>query len=462
MIQSGHGTSAPGVAPASPMLRAWYPMTGPNEPVRLYQGRLVLALDQETHRVPGSVRLDWLPTPRLMATAGSNAKKVVAAGLNAMFANGPDDGVRMPPLAAVPRPPQGRARSYKRFSWNTDTLLSPVVVCPGSGAVLSEVSFLVANLPFAVGSGRLREASGLWMGRSLLTGGGWSVTLDARPDDREVEQRLRAAGGYATTHVGQLTKTDGSTFTASEAEDALYAVRYTLSLASGRWVAPVLPVGLDGDQNPVWTVWQHEVVDPYRGCHRLADPATIAHLPALFAAVMSRWADPFERKVVTRAIDYYVEANAPDPIELAVSAAQAGVELLAWTELVEDARRYTGKQYKRRKAHENMAELLTGHSISTALPNNVKALAIEAHKHNCATGPEIVTRMRNGVIHPSRKKPRFATPVWIDAWRLVMHYLQLVLLAYAGYQGTHRDPLSDEKGPGQVEQVPWAGGPGTP
>jgi hypothetical protein len=444
------------------MLRGWYPMTGLNEPIRLYHGRLVLTVNQKIHRVPGSVCLDWLPTPRLMAAAGSSAKEVVAAGLNAMFSSGGDEGVHMPPLAAVPKPPQRRARSYRRFSWSTNTLLPPVVVSPGSGAALSEVSFLVVNLPFAVGSERLREGSRLWMGRARLTGGGWSVTLDKRPDHNEVKERLRALGGYATTHVGQLTKTDGSTFTVSDAEDALLAVRCTLSLATGRWVAPVLPVGLDMNGNAVWTVWRHENIDPYRGCHRLADPTIVAHLPALFAAVMSRWADPFERKVVERAIDYYVEANAPDPIELAVSAAQAGLELLAWTELVEDTRQYTGKQYKRRDAHENMSELLDGHSISTALPNNLKTLRTQAAKHHCATGPEIVTRMRNGVIHPSRSKPTFPYQAWEDAWRLVMHYLQLALLAYAGYQGTQRDPLSDNKGPGDVQQVPWALGPGTP
>jgi len=433
-------------------------MTGPNEPVRLYRGRLVLTVSGKTHRVPGSVRLDWLPTPRLMATAGSDAKQVVAAGLNAMLASGEDEGLLTLPLTAVPKPPRGPARSYKRFSWNTDTLMEPVVVWPGSGAVLSEVSFLMVNLPFAVGSGRLREGSRRWMGRSVLPGGVWSVTLDARPDHREVEQRLRAAGGYAITHVGLLTKADGSAFTLSEAEDALLAVRYTLSLASGRWVAPALPVGLDGNGSPVWSVWRHEVVDPYRGCHRLADPVTVGHLPALFAAVMSRWADLFEREVVKRAIHYYVEANAPDPVDLAVSTAQAGLELLAWTELVEDAQLYKAKEYKRRGAHKNLAEFLARHSISTALPGNLKALATEATKRNCATGPEIVVRMRNGVIHPSRKKPRFATPVWIDAWRLVMHHLQLALLAYLDYQGTHRDPLSDGKLAGQVQQVPWAGG----
>ncbi len=137
MVASGHGTSAAGVIAASPMLRAWYPMTRPNEPVRLYQGRLALTVHQKTHRVPRSVRLEWLPTPRLMATAGSSAKKVVAAAGNAMFANGDDEGVLTLPLAAVPKPPQGPARSYKRFSWNTDTLLSPVVMWPPLPASMS-------------------------------------------------------------------------------------------------------------------------------------------------------------------------------------------------------------------------------------------------------------------------------------------------------------------------------------
>jgi hypothetical protein len=448
----GSGTSAAGSVTAPAMLPGWYPMTGPNEPVRLYDGDLVLNVGQKSHRVPGSVRLDWLPTPRLMAMVGSDA---VAVGLDAVLAGSEDEPVLTLPLSVVPEPPRDPAPSYDEFSWHADTWMSPVVVSPGAAAVLAEVSFLVVNLPFAIGGGRLSEGSRRWMGRSLLTGGGWSVTLDARPDHREVEQRLRAAGGYGITHAGRLAKNDGAAFAAADAENALAVVRYTLSLASGRWVAPVLPVGLDSGGKPVWTVWQHELIHPYRGSHRLADPVTAGHLPELFAAVMSRWEDPFERQVVTRAIHYYLEANEPDPVELAVSSAQAGLELLAWTELVEDTRRYTAKAYKDRPAHQTLAEFLTGHSISTALPANLQALSAEAANHGCSTGPEIITRMRNGVIHPSRRKPVFPLAAWVDAWRLAMHYLQLALLAYLGYQGTHRDPLSDIKHPGQVQQVPW-------
>jgi hypothetical protein len=36
-----------------------------------------------------------------------------------------------------------------------------------------------------------------------------------------------------------------------------------------------------------------------------------------------------------------------------------------------------------------------------------------------------VTRKRNAVIHPSRKRAKFSFEEWFEYWRLSMYYLQL-------------------------------------
>jgi hypothetical protein len=48
---------------------------------------------------------------------------------------------------------------------------------------------------------------------------------------------------------------DGSSFKASEAEDALEAWQVALSFALWRWIALVAPVGFDVDGKPVWEQW---------------------------------------------------------------------------------------------------------------------------------------------------------------------------------------------------------------
>lgn len=67
----------------------------------------------------------------------------------------------------------------------------------------------------------------------------------------------------------------------------------------------------------------------------------------------------------------------------------------------------------------------------------------------------MVTRMRNGVIHPKRTNAAFTPWEWLDATHLSLHYLILGILAYVGYQGSYRDPLDFAKPWGEVTKVPW-------
>ena len=48
---------------------------------------------------------------------------------------------------------------------------------------------------------------------------GWRVGLVALPESRDRYERLKATGGYSFTHVGQLTRIDGSTFSVQAGEE---------------------------------------------------------------------------------------------------------------------------------------------------------------------------------------------------------------------------------------------------
>jgi hypothetical protein len=84
------------------------------------------------------------------------------------------------------------------------------------------------------------------------------------------------------------------------------------------------------------------MVDAWKTANTVADPMIPTHLPDFFARIADAWNDPFRREVVARSIHYFIQANQPLPVDLAVSTAQAGLELLAWTTLVAEA------QYRKR------------------------------------------------------------------------------------------------------------------
>jgi hypothetical protein len=82
-----------------------------------------------------------------------------------------------------------------------------------------------------------------WSNRWQADAGGWRITLDVRPDHDEVWTDLHKSDVYVMTHVMELRRIDGATFTPSEAETLLTALHLGVSFALGRWTAPMLPVG---------------------------------------------------------------------------------------------------------------------------------------------------------------------------------------------------------------------------
>src|SRR5690606_6046818 len=63
----------------------------------------------------------------------------------------------------------------------------------------------------------------------------------------KLDREARNLGGVALTGVGELTRVDGSMFTAVEAEKILDTLCYFLSFAYQDWVPPVLALGYSED-----------------------------------------------------------------------------------------------------------------------------------------------------------------------------------------------------------------------
>jgi hypothetical protein len=72
-------------------------------------------------------------------------------------------------------------------------------------------------------------------------------------------------------------------------------------------------------------------------------------------------------------------------------------------------------------------------------------------------GPELVTEVRNKLVHPPRRLngPEWPSPdVIIEAWELSMWYLELVLLRVLEYSGSYTSRIT-AKAYGDTSPVPW-------
>jgi hypothetical protein len=379
----------------------------------------------------GRLCWQWLPTPRVTYNLTVDDTDVLLWSphdVSAEIDNAPPDGQAPPPtqnLTQLDGPYGNQTR--------------------GDATGMTRLVFQVPNMP-AIVSDWLDSGAGQWRGRIVLKSLVWQVVLDARQDRDDVSSKLHTTGGYGVMYVGELTRVNPGVLTTDEADYALSALHACLSFAFGRHITPALTVGYNSNEALAWEVWRVFRIAPWSGAETVIDTRVGASdLSGLFGGFATLWQDDFTRDLLARAVYYYLESNDPMPLELAVASSQSGLELLAWEELVEEKKSLTVKKYKDNSAADNMRELLSSYHVDVSVPGRQTQLSAAAARLSCNDGPEILTRMRNGAMHPSRKKPRFSQDEWVQSWCLVRRYIILAILGRAGHQGAFRDPVSDNK-----------------
>jgi hypothetical protein len=134
----------------------------------------------------------------------------------------------------------------------------------------------------------------------------------------------------------EMRRSDGMPFTAREAGPVLTALHAGISFALGRWVAPLLPVGLDSGGAAVWEQWRPSFCDPGRapgiGWWYERDDAALADFLKL---LITAFADPARRERLWMQMVLAISAtSAPGFIEQRIMVGFSGLEHLMWQNLV--------------------------------------------------------------------------------------------------------------------------------
>jgi len=343
----------------------------------------------------------------------------------------------------------------------------------GSDAALTEVRFLVANLPDFLGeviseqhqSGAVKA---VWAGRLTLAAEDWVVRLDQRPDAKDVYTRLRAQGAFEITHVGCLQRRDGAPFTGDDAGELLDALAGFLGVASGAWATPLAAVGFDSQGKQVWREWKARWDSPWRrGVLRPFDLRK-HDLSRAFAGYYAKWRNPLWNEPLRVATQMYVEANGPITIDTSLTLAQNTLEVITWTLFVRDLRTRTAATFKRPPAANRLRDLVQWTRASAGIPRQLAALRREVRAHappwdRAASppppppwdGPSAITAMRNAMTHPNRTPSFTTTPVdaRIELQQLSLWYVERALLRLMNYRGGYANRLG-AKTTGVVTRFP--------
>ncbi|KPM56410.1 hypothetical protein ACG83_00085 [Frankia sp. R43] len=442
----------------------------------------------------------WQANPSLLALSTSSADETLYAGpaldqetglqceLRVIATWSPRQGLRWTATFPEALPPQWlwgelKDRSFRLLSGDgyKDFVLdrahmssqpddSTMAGWLDSGRMVGAVAEAVAavklrwvNLP-DVGFGEPLTIMGnagprFWRGRQRWTVGDWEMTVDARPDLREVRRGLADSYGYAITQLATLRRADGATFLATDVQPVISAYQLAVSFALGRDAAPSLAAAEDENGLIIWREWAVRSADPVVGVtpwwHFAGSPMdTVTRL------VGARILDEQVGKTAALLIKSYIASTHVGYLEQRITAAFSVVERLGMQRNMHEAgiskRRYEElypDAAARFRAILEKSDI--PHDIADHLPKLKEFGVTVARKPHDA--PAALTAIRNRLVHPQGVWDVYDRPgLLAEAWKQLVHCVELMLLHWVGYNGKVQDTSQLRGWSGEVHPVPWA------
>jgi hypothetical protein len=343
---------------------------------------------------------------------------------------------------------------------------SGMTVTPPSSTI-SRVRFHLFNFPDFHGPDDYALVIGMeprpgWQrcGRVTLKADGWSITIVATHQTRDLSQGLRAQGGYVLTHAGEITREDKSVFASDEIEGMLTCLQYFLSFVLGRWAGVALSVGTDSDGKTVFEEWGMRITadGAWKGSCSWFDIHHGELLKQVFPGFVKLWTNDVWRVPLQHGLYWYLGASdrgtgiGPDT---GLILAQTALEGLAWTYCVQDRKMVSAGAFKPRglTAADKLRLLATSLGIPTIIPPELTALQAKPGK-KWDDALDAITSIRNSLIHSDSSDP-LPDNSFYEAWMLSLWLIDMVLLRLCDHNGSYSNRIS-KRLVGSVTSVPWS------
>jgi hypothetical protein len=413
--------------------------------IPLYAGPLIYPPSQarSAGQVDGSVSLQLEPPFQVLMSSTFSRD-----GLNDFFQATGDP--QLPSMPTVPSAPAALSETGDA-SW-----LGPVegrVV--GKAVAVRHVTFHLANFRPMVGT-YITDGVSAWAGRIVLNVEPWVITIDGRPNLREILKAADKRGGYAVTHTCSLERRDRRLFAFARCQELLTCLAWCLWFCRAARPAVLVPVGFDSNGRAMWARWAAPRIDPlpYRHWQWFDEAYGAAQFSMLFPLFLQRYSDPVWQRSLKLAIDSYADA-AGGTLQRNIVLAQVGLETLAFTHLVTSTSQLRANQF-RAPISGHIRDFLKDVGIPTTIPRTYYGLR-RVRANTPWDGPAAIAWLRNDIVHGNLHRVHGRRwKVAYQGCQLALWYLELAVLAVIGYQGPYRNRLSGDAYAGIVEPVPWA------
>jgi hypothetical protein len=446
------------------LLKHIYTLEKPNQKILLYEGDLDIKqeFDQTTiiARGSGDVYLKWFPYPQVEFNLSGNELLRLRPDIYEIFVKLPNTENFAQAIAPI-------SHGFNQIGVETKEIKEgnvrePLVI--GSGQDIKYVQFYLTNFEKFSGSQTSIYDLEVFVGyRATFAAEGWQVIIDSVKDIESHLNLLKAQGGYGITHVGRVARLNGENFRAEEVLDFLEILSDFLSFVRGIRISPLLLVGYDASDQPVWKVWASSNSDPWwQPVHNWAWGLYAEMIAEVFPGFY-RWRQSWGEEAKL-AIYWYLMTE-PTKAESSIILAQSALELLSWVRLVEKEQVFAPEQFEGFSASQKINRLLEKLKIPKSIDPRLNALANFSNRFDVNfrnNGAYALSKVRNDMAHlsTSNRQSLFnfntCSSVTIETAKLIRWYLELSFLSLSHYQGFYCNCLSQHISWGSRELVPWS------
>ena len=453
-----------------------YPQNDVNEPILLHEGRFRVRRGDRLAEGPGSARLIWLPSPGIEIDIQITApRSSVDFDFRVELPGFRTENPLVHSITMGPNLPNLRIGAFVSLLESADDcdLVSvgfQVVnftnfITPGLSATPGDPTVITSGAPDSAASTSLPAGSVWSCAASRLRHDGWHVNLVAVPESTDVYKGLKASGGYGFTHVGQLTRVDGSAFTAHQAETILESLTAFLSFAHGAACSLPIRWGRGTTGEVVWRHFGSPVVDRWRQPHSWFDERHGELLTELFDAFCRRYNDETLRDPLILVLHWYRHCNTQSSgMEGSLILGMTALDLLSALIVAGRCRSMSARKHDKLKAEKKLCALLKKLDVPADIPSRYAKLTAFAEKnYNKSDSCKTLAELRNGFVHPIKERRDIVfgadgKAAAFDAWQLSLWYQELALLYLLDHRGSYANRTT-QRWVGQVEPVPWSGHP---
>ena len=452
-----------------------YPQNDVNEPILLHEGRFRVRRGDRLAEGPGSARLIWLPSPGIEIDIQITApRSSVDFDFRVELPGFRTENPLVHSITMGPNLPNLRIGAFVSLLESADDcdLVSvgfQVVnftnfITPGLSATPGDPTVITSGAPASAASTSLPAGSVWSCAASRLRHDGWHVNLVAVPESTDVYKGLKASGGYGFTHVGQLTRVDGSEFTAHQAETILESLTAFLSFAHGAACSLPIRWGRGTTGEVVWRQFGSPVVNRWtRSRHSWFDKRHGALLTELFDAFCRMYNHKTFREPLVLALHWYRHCNTQSSDkEGSLVLGMTALDLLSALVVVDLCRSMPASRHDKLPAAKKLCALLKALDVPADIPPRYAKLAAFARQNDKKNSCEALAEFRNGFVHPNEKRRNIVLRAdklaSFEACQLSLWYQELALLYLLDHRGSYANRTTQRWG-GQVEPVPWSGHP---